>query len=141
MEAGGQVGSGEVKGYRVTPRRLGQEPIAVVEGDGCMVTIAHRGATLLRWAHGAGALETDLSDGYINADELSGQNGVRNGILAPFPNRIALGRYEFAGSSYDLLPGQPDDNRLIYHGFLRELLTNLTDVQTGKDSAELTFAC
>ncbi|MDQ6945753.1 MAG: aldose 1-epimerase [Actinomycetota bacterium] len=125
----------------MTPGRFGHESVAIVEGDGCVVTIAHRGATLLRWVHSEEALETDLSDGYANAAELIGQNGVRNGILAPFPNRIALGRYEFAGSSYDLLPGQPDEDRLIYHGFLRKLPTNLTNVQTRQHSAELTFAC
>jgi aldose 1-epimerase len=141
MDAGGSVGTGRVKGFNVTPGRFGHEPVAIVEGDGCVVTIAHRGATLLRWLQSIGTLETDLSDGYANAAELIEQNGVRNGILAPFPNRIALGRYEFAGSSYDLLPGQPDNDRLIYHGFLRELPTNLTNVQTGQDSAELTFAC
>jgi aldose 1-epimerase len=140
MEAGGPVGTGGVEGFKVTPARLGREPVAIVEGDGCVVTIAHRGATLLRWLRSTGVVDTDLSDGYVDAGELIEQNGVRNGILAPFPNRIALGRYEF-GSSYDLLPGQPDNDRLIYHGFLRELPTNLTNVQTGQDSAELTFAC
>jgi aldose 1-epimerase len=140
MEAGG-TGTGKDTGFSVTPGRMGHEPIAIVEGDGCVVTIAHRGATLLRWLQSTGTLETDLSDGYANAAELIEQNGVRNGVLAPFTNRIALGRYEFAGSSYDLLPGQPDNERLIYHGFLRELPTNLANVQTGQDSAELTFAC
>jgi aldose 1-epimerase len=120
---------------------LGDEPVAIVEGAGCVVTIAHRGATLLRWLHSAGVQQTDLSDGYADAAELIEQNGVRNGIMAPFPNRIALGRYEFMGSSYDLLPGKPDNERLIYHGFLRELPTDLTNVQTGQDRAELTFAC
>ncbi len=142
MVAEGPIGTGPVEeGFRVTPGRFGHEPIAIVEGGGCVVTIAHRGATLLRWLHSDGVLETDLSDGYVNAAELIEQNGVRNGVLAPFPNRIALGRYEFAGSSYDLLPGQPDEERLIYHGFLRQLSTNLTDVQTGQHSAALTFAC
>jgi aldose 1-epimerase len=141
MEARGPVGGGGVEGFKVTSARLGQEPVAIVEGHGCVVSIAHRGATLLRWLHSSGAFETDLSDGYADAAELTEQNGVRNGILAPFPNRIALGRYEFAGSSYDLLPGQPDNERLIYHGFIRELPMSLTDVQTGQDSAELTFAC
>jgi aldose 1-epimerase len=141
METQGPVGGGRVEGFKVTPARFGQEPVVIVEGNGCVVTLAHRGATLLRWLHSTGPLETDLSDGYADAAELRGQNGVRNGILAPFPDRIALGRYEFGGSSYDLLPGQPDDDRLIYHGFLRELPTNLTDVQTGQDSAVLTFAC
>jgi aldose 1-epimerase len=141
MEAGGPVGADKVKGFKVTPGRFGHEPVAIVEGDGCVVTIAHRGATLLRWLHSTGTLETDLSDGYIDAAELVGQNGVRNGVLAPFPNRIALGRYEFAGSSYDLLPGQPDEDRLIYHGFLRELPTSLISVETGQHGAELAFAC
>jgi aldose 1-epimerase len=141
MEAEGPVGGGGVEGFKVNPARFGHEPVAIVEGDGCVVTLAYRGATLLRWLHSTGGPETDLSDGYADVAELIEQNGVRNGILAPFPNRIALGRYEFAGSSYDLLPGQPDNDRLIYHGFLRELPTNLTDVQTGQNSAELTFAC
>jgi aldose 1-epimerase len=141
MEVGGPGGAGKVSGFKVTPDRFGQEPVAVVEGDGCLVTIAHRGATLLRWLNRTGTPETDLSDGYENAAELISQDGVRNGVLAPFPNRIALGRYTFAGSTYDLLPGQADEDRLIYHGFLRELPTNLTDVQTRQHSAELTFAC
>lgn len=141
MEGGCPVSTGTVKGFKVTAGRLGHEPIAIVEGDGCVVTIAHRGATLLRWLHSTGTLETDLTDGYADAAELIGQDGVRNGILAPFSNRIAHGRYEFAGSSYELLPGQPDEHRLIYHGFLRERPTYLTNVQTRQDSAELTFTC
>jgi aldose 1-epimerase len=142
MEAGGPVDTGLVeKGFKVTSGRFGHEPVAIVEGDGCVVTIAHRGATLLRWLRSDGVLQTELSDGYANAAELIEQNGVRNGIVAPFPNRIALGRYEFSGSSYDLLPGQPDEDRLVYHGFLRGLSTTLTNVQAGQHSAVLTFAC
>ena len=132
---------GVENGFKVTPGWLGQEPVAIVEGDGCLVTIAHRGATLLRWLQSDGVLQTDLSDGYADAAELIEQNGVRNGVLAPFPNRIALGRYEFEGSSYDLLPGQPDEDRLVYHGFLRGLPTTLTSVRPGQHSVALTFAC
>jgi aldose 1-epimerase len=141
MQGGGPAGADKTDGFRVTQARLGQEPVSIIEGDGCAVTIAHRGATLLRWLHGTGTLETDLTDGYGTGDELIEQNGVRNGVLAPFPNRIALGRYEFGGLSYDLLPGRPDEDRLVYHGFLRELPTSLTNVQIHQHSAELTFAC
>ena len=141
MEAGGPTGTDKVDGFKVTQGGFGHEPVSIIEGDGSVVTIAHRGATLLRWLHSTGTVETDLTDGYATADELIEQNGVRNGILAPFPNRIALGRYDFAGSSYDLLPGQSGNDRLIYHGFLRELPSNLTYVRTGQDSAELTFTC
>jgi aldose 1-epimerase len=141
MEGGGPAGTDKVDGFKVIQGEFGHEPVSIVEGHGSVVTIAHRGATLLRWLHSTSTAEIDLTDGYATVDELIEQNGVRNGILAPFPNRIALGRYEFAGESYDLLPGRPDDDRLVYHGFLRELPTRLTDVRTHQHGAQLTFTC
>lgn len=97
----------------------GENAVTVV-GDGGSVRVlaALRGATLLSWqvCDGGGWLE--LTDGYRSTAELREQSGVRNGVLAPFPNRIADGRYHFGGREYDLLPGVQGD-RIVYHGFAR----------------------
>ena len=107
---------GPATGYRVALEEVGGEPAIVVAGpdDECRASIALRGATLLSWLVGG----TDLTDGYRGRAELAAQDGVRNGILAPFPNRIAGGRYRFAGTDCDLLPGVRGD-RTVYHGFAR----------------------
>lgn len=107
--------------------------------SGAYATFAVRGATLLDWRTPfAGAL-LSLTDGYRSRAELSRQNGVRNGLMAPFTNRIAAGRYRFAHRDHDLLPGVAGGERLIYHGFLRELDLELCTTREGDDDAEVLF--
>lgn len=117
--------------------------IAAVElrddAGGARAVFALRGATLLDWQVEDGGEGLALTDGYRSAAELADQNGVRNGILAPFPNRIAEGRYRFDGVTHDLLPGVTGE-RLIYHGFLRELDLAVVETQASDTGASVLFA-
>ncbi|WSQ10894.1 aldose 1-epimerase [Streptomyces sp. NBC_01231] len=134
--------------YRIAEDRLGGEPTLVVSAPNgsSRVVLALRGATLLSWQVGRGAAgdtlptelpeRTELTDGYRDEKELLSQDGVRAGLLAPFPNRVADGRYRFRGDDHDLLPGRRAD-RLIYHGFARETPFDLVEATTGPDSARL----
>ena len=94
-----------VPAFRV--RTVDVDGIAAVElrdeRSGAFALLARRGATLLDWRIPHRGELVALTDGYASAAELAGQNGVRNGIVAPFPNRIADGRYDFDGRDHDLL--------------------------------------
>jgi aldose 1-epimerase len=76
-------------------------------------------------------------DGYADEAEFAGQDGVRSGVMAPFSNRIRDGRYTFDGDHHDLLPGVPEGERLIYHGFLRLIDCAVAGVETGADDASV----
>lgn len=123
--------------FQITHGRMGTEPIVTVSAPAgaTRVVLALRGATLLSWQADGPAGPVQLTDGYRDADELLGQDGVRNGLLAPFPNRIASGRYRFADREHDLLPGRRD--RLIYHGFVRTAPFELIASATTADEARL----
>lgn len=126
--------------YRIAEDRLGGEPTLVVTApdDSARVVLALRGATLLSWQVGREATGrlTDLTDGYRDEKELLSQDGVRAGLLTPFPNRVADGRYRYDGHDHDLLPDRRGD-RLIYHGFAREAPFELARATTTADSARL----
>jgi aldose 1-epimerase len=137
--------------YRIAEDRLGGEPTLVVSApDGSVrAVVALRGATLLSWqaarvsgpaARSAAGRPTELTDGYRDERELLSQDGVRAGLLAPFPNRVADGRYRYGGHDHDLLPGR-DGDRTIYHGFAREAPFRLVDATTTADSARLLLRC
>ena len=123
--------------YRVRAERIGSEPALAIYApdDAAGVLLALRGATLLNWQVRARGERTELTDGYRDEAELLAQDGVRAGILAPFPNRIADGRYRFAGREYGLAPGAPQ--RITMHGFARTALFELADVVATHDSARL----
>ncbi|MET7489896.1 aldose 1-epimerase [Streptomyces sp. NPDC005538] len=128
--------------YRIAEDRLGGEPTLVVSApDGsARAVLALRGATLLSWQVRSGTAGhtglTELTDGYRDEKELLAQDGVRAGLLAPFPNRVADGRYTWDGQDHDLLPDRHTD-RLIYHGFARQAPFELADAATTADSARL----
>ncbi|MEU6354119.1 aldose 1-epimerase [Streptomyces sp. NPDC047072] len=126
--------------YRITESRLGGEPTLVVSApdDSARAVLALHGATLLSWQVGRAETgrPTELTDGYRDEKELLSQDGVRAGLLAPFPNRVADGRYHYDGHDHDLLPGHRGD-RLVYHGFAREAPFELTHATTTPDSARM----
>jgi aldose 1-epimerase len=128
--------------YRIAEGCLGGEStVAVSAPDGSAhAVLALRGATLLSWrvrrAAAADGRFTELTDGYRDEAELLSQNGVRAGLLAPFPNRVADGRYRFRGHDHDLLPGRHGD-RTIYHGFAREAPFEIVSAASTADSARL----
>jgi aldose 1-epimerase len=126
--------------FRIAEDALGAERTVVVSApdDSARVVVALHGATLLSWQVSRDGQDRQLTDGYRDEAELLLQDGVRNGLLAPFPNRIADGRYRFAGHDHDLLPGRRGD-RTIYHGFARSVPFELTDTTTTAQAARLTF--
>jgi aldose 1-epimerase len=116
----------------------GLEAISITDGS-VQATIALAGATLLRWTARLNGREIELGDGYLNRAEFDSQNGVRNGLMLPFVNRIADGRYTFAGRAYDLLPGRLSKDRLMDHGSLRLMPLTLSDMRTADSAAQLDF--
>lgn len=114
------------------------EPAVEICGHGGEVraTIALRGATLLSWQVQHGGERLELTDGYRDRAEFVEQSGVRNGVLAPFPNRIAESRYRFGGREHDLLPGVRGD-RTTYHGFARMASFEIEDATMAADRAQL----
>lgn len=108
--------------FRVERVDWGGEPCLAVHGRGGTVraAVALRGATLLSWQVHHDGEPLELTDGYRDPAELREQPGVRGAVMAPFPNRVADGRYRFEGREHDLLPGVTGD-RTVYHGFARTL--------------------
>ena len=115
----------------------GEDALAVVgEGGTVRAAFALLGATLLSWRVRQDGDLLELTDGYRDPAELRAQSGVRNGVLAPFPNRIADARYSFGGQDHDLLPGVRGD-RTIYHGFARAVRFAVADATPAADHARL----
>ena len=120
---------------------FGESALVVRGHDGAVrAVVALCGATLLSWQIRQDGEVLELTDGYRDPGELREQSGVRNGVLAPFPNRVADGRYSFGGEKYDLLPGVVGD-RTVYHGFARALPFVLDSVTTTAESARLVLRC
>ena len=124
--------------YRISESHAGAGRTVVVTSpdEATRVVLALRGATLLSWRTIVQGRETELTDGYLDEAELLAQDGVRNGLLAPFPNRVADGRYRFGGRDHDLLPGR-HQGRTIYHGFAREAPFELVESTVSAESARL----
>ena len=125
--------------FQITHGEMGSEPVVTVSAVGAStrIVLALRGAILLSWQTDGPAGPVQLIDGYRDANELLTQDGVRNGLLAPFPNRIAQGRYRFDGHDHDLLPGRRD--RLIYHGLIRTAPFELVEATSTGGRAVLRF--
>ncbi|MGW3106758.1 aldose epimerase family protein [Streptomyces sp. NPDC001100] len=143
MTGGGGTRDGTADTFRIAEGSLGEEPtVSVSAPDGAVrAVLALRGATLLSWQVGNGAAGqptelTELTDGYRDEAELLSQDGVRAGLLAPFPNRVADGRYRYGGCDHDLLPGRVGE-RTVYHGFAREAPFRLVAATMTPDSARL----
>lgn len=102
---------------------------------------ALRGATLLDWRVQTTEGMLELTDGYRSAQELADQNGVRNGLMAPFQNRVADARYRFDDIEHDLMPGALGKDRLIYHGFARTLDFAPLRTEQSPNGASVLFGC
>ncbi|WP_051441425.1 aldose 1-epimerase [Agrobacterium larrymoorei] len=102
--------------------------------------IALQGATLLDWhpRDTNGQEGENVVDGYRDVHELTSQNGVRNGILAPFTNRLVRGRFDFDGRTYRLLPIAEGENE-VYHGFLRVRQFELRGTAFAGENVRLEF--
>ena len=113
----------------------------LITGERYEARLALQGATLLDWCPRTpdGKLLSSVLDGYRDDAELTAQNGVRNGILVPFTNRIESGTYAFDGRSYRLDPIVAGEAE-VYHGFARALPFRVTGIWNSADalSVELT---
>ena len=117
--------------------RLGEEVLVAQSEDGtARAVVAKSGATLLNWELHRDRELLELTDGYRDRAELLEQSGVRNGVLAPFPNRVADGRYRFDTQDHDLLPGVHGE-RTVYHGFARTLPFTVESATAAPDHARL----
>lgn len=127
--------------FRVRKLDFGGIPaVELRDGEsGAYAVFARRGATLLDWRVPHEGELVALTDGYRTAGELESQNGVRNGIMAPFPNRVAGAHYRFDGCDHDLQPGVPAPERLIYHGFLRNMNLMVANVRETAVGASVLF--
>lgn len=131
------VASGRLRRLRVN----GIDAVELASPAGeARALVATTGATLIDWRVNTAAGPVALADGYRDAAELAGQDGVRNGVMAPFQNRIADARYRFDGERCDLLPGVAGERR-IYHGFARLLDFELLGVDVGPHSTAALFGC
>jgi aldose 1-epimerase len=111
----------------------------VLRAGGARLEVALTGATALRWFVPLLGGTWDLLDGYRNDQELLSQDGVRNGIMAPFCNRVADARYTFDGAVHDLLPGATE--RAVYHGLVRTEPFGLVRLDEQPDRAEAHLRC
>lgn len=98
-----------------------------VSGNGFTAEVAYEGATLLSWRPVStdGGEGENLVDGYSTPAEMQSHNGVRNGILAPFTNRIPDGQFSFDGQAHRIEPVLAHED-LVFHGFARALPFALT---------------
>lgn len=116
-----------------------EDDIVDLQAGAAHLETALVGATPLRWLVPVGEAMTDLLDGYRDGDELRDQDGVRNGVMAPFCNRVADGRYTFGGATHDLLPGATD--RTIYHGLVRTEPFTVVALDRGEERTTALLRC
>jgi aldose 1-epimerase len=111
----------------------------VLRAGDAELEVARVGATPLRWTMPLAGTRWDLLDGYRDEAELAGQDGVRNGVMAPFCNRVADARYTFEGVEHDLAPGAQD--RVVYHGLVRTEPFTVVSSTQDTDRAEAVLRC
>lgn len=115
------------------------DEVIVLRAGPARLEVATIGATPLRWLVELGEELTDVLDGYRDTAELREQDGVRNGLMAPFCNRVSDGRYTFDGVEHDLLPGS--EERTIYHGLVRTEPFALVRLDQLDDAAVAVLRC
>jgi aldose 1-epimerase len=116
--------------------------IEVTRLDGSMAArVALQGATLIHWRVRISDEDFDLVDGYATEAELTGQDGVRSGLMAPFTNRIEDATFTFDGVQYSFSQtGDSDAPPMVLHGLLRERDFEVRDVRYDVDSVTIVFA-
>src|SRR6266550_367262 len=78
----------------------------------------------------------DVIDGYREGTRPPGAAGQ---VLAPWPNRVRDGRYDFEGRTHELALTEPDHNNAI-HGLMRRLPWRLTGRTTATVRVECTIS-
>jgi aldose 1-epimerase len=93
--------------------------IEIAHGDQ-RVTVVELGGALRAYEIGS----RPRIDGYASDEMASGSRGQ---VLMPWPNRVASGSYEFAGTSHQLALSEPAKNNAI-HGLVRYANWNVANV-------------
>ncbi len=91
--------------------------------------IPEMGARLNRFSVTTVGGDTEVIDGYVSIDELVTEYYSKGSFLAPFPNRVADGRYVFEGEEYQLPINKPDEHNAI-HGFISD--KNFSVIRSGE---------
>lgn len=76
--------------------------------------------------------EITVIDGYKNIAELKQEGYAKGSFLAPFPNRIADGEYEFHGENYQLPINKADEHNAI-HGFISQYAFHMLSSEESQD--------
>lgn len=80
----------------------------------------------------------NIIDGYTSVEQLTVEYYAKSSLLAPFPNRIADGAYEFEGNKYKLPINKLEENNAI-HGFISNKPFSLKRSGLVENSYELEF--
>jgi len=80
----------------------------------------------------------NIYDGYETFDDLEELSWGRGILLAPFPNRMASGKYTFKGIDYQF-PINDKETGTALHGFVCDLKFKLVDKKLEDTSASLTL--
>ncbi len=104
----------------------------------CDIVPAH-GATVLQLALTKDDQPIQLINGYSTREELERNKASQNIHLAPFPNRIADGKYTFEGTDHQLAINKVNENNAI-HGFIWNKEFKVVKKEEGKKVTQLELA-
>ncbi|MCA9355023.1 hypothetical protein KC865_00535 [Candidatus Kaiserbacteria bacterium] len=98
------------------------------------------GARLNHFQVGLHGESVDIIDGYSDTDALAKESMSKSSFLAPYPNRIADGKYRFNNNVYQFDINKPRENNSI-HGFLSNQI--FTGIKSGDvdDCYEIILSC
>lgn len=80
----------------------------------------------------------NIIDGYPDSRSTAGEPLSKGSLLAPFPNRVADGKYAYRGEAYQLPINKEDEHNAI-HGFMSTAPFALVSSQAVDDYYELSF--
>ncbi len=90
--------------------------------------IPEKGAKVNRLVLLTNSQSYGVIDGYTTPEEVEENAYSKSSLLAPFPNRIADGTYQFEGKTYQLPINMPEEHNAI-HGYIEHESFEVTLVQ------------
>ncbi len=108
------------------------------EGGTEITVIPEMGARLNSFLVNLHGESLNIIDGFSDEELLEGKISSKGALLAPFPNRIADGKYEWRGQEYQLEINREQENNAI-HGFVSDKVFTLESSKAVDDYYELVF--
>lgn len=109
------------------------------EKTGQMVSVApEHGATLAGLKLMAANTLHSVTENPTTAAEFKQNSWFKGGVLFPFPNRIADGKYTFEGQTYQLEINEPERQNAI-HGFVYAMNFEVVQTNQAENQAEITL--